>query len=338
MAAWASALLAIAAVPHGLPFCVHAPLVSAPRTAVRLLAKKPGSAKRKAAGRAAVSGKGFGAVSPEPAPAPESASAQRTLADRRTEWSDLNEWVSASGASCDAVELYVDGDGLRGIRTTRRVPRGAELLRIPRAIILDEGVADASSVGRIWTEPGVAGVATPPPPYARLALLLLHEMRRGDASPYAAYLRLLPSPADFSREGGPTVLWEKEELQLLECGKLIDDTLARRARVEASPLIGARALASRWGEHGLAGLAPTEDELRWAVAAVTSRAYGAQQEDGTSVSLLIPMVRQAQHAHIPLLPCLRPQPCTHALLFPRRIIVARGPFTHAPCRFAPSHS
>jgi hypothetical protein len=268
---------------HVLPFCVHAPPLSAARTAVTMLAKPGGSAKRRVAGR----GKGFGAV----APAPDKS------ADRPAEWRALDEWLAVSGASCDPVELYVDSDGLRGVRTTRRVPRGAELLRIPRALTLDEGVADASSVGRIWKEPGVAGAATPPPPYARLALLLMYEIRRGDASPYATYLRLLPSPADFSREGGPAVLWEEEELHLLECDKLIDDTLARRARVEASPLISAHALATRWGELGLPGPSPTQAELRWAVAAVTSRAYGAQQEDGTAVSLLIPMVRSTLNVH-----------------------------------------
>jgi len=277
----ALAVLTFALVPHGLRLC--APPTSTGHPAV-MLAKKMAPAKKNGAARpAAMSSKGFGAVASSRPPA---------AAARPAEWSALEEWLSASGASHDAVELYVDEDGLRGIQTLHGVKRGKELLRIPRAIILDEAVADASPVGRLWTEPTAGAPATPlPPPYARMALLVLYEMRRGDESPYASHMRLLPSPSDFAAEGGPTVLWEEEELALLECAKLLSDTHARRARVEQSSVLGTDALAARWALLGLPGAAPSVAELRWAVAAVTSRAYGAQQKDGTAASLLIPMVR-----------------------------------------------
>mmetsp|Transcript_12402 Transcript_12402/g.35714 ORF Transcript_12402/g.35714 Transcript_12402/m.35714 type:complete len:341 (+) Transcript_12402:3-1025(+) len=129
--------------------------------------------------------------------------------------------------------------------------------------------------------------------------MLLYERQRGEASPYAKYINLLPSADDFAKEGGPTVLWSDEDLQLLECDKLIGDTRTRRERVETSPVIGVEALQSQWETLELGGPPPSLDDIRWAVAAVTSRAYGAQNEEGARLSLLIPMVDMANHAHPP---------------------------------------
>lgn len=290
--------LALALVPLGVRF--EAPLASAgpvvvmqtPRRVPMMAKKTSTNQKKKTPARSAGAGKGFGAPPVAAAPAPRKTTA------RPPEWLELDEWLSTSGASCGAVELFVDADGLRGVRTTRRVQLGDELMRIPRSIILDEDVAEASPVSRIWSEPRDAGIPTPPP-YARLALLLLHEARRGAASPFAQYIRLLPSADDFAREGGPTSLWLEEELALLECDKLISDTRARRQRVEESPVTGSEALRERWAALALPGDPPTAAELRWAVAAVTSRAYGAQLPDDAPASLLIPMVDMANHRHPP---------------------------------------
>ena len=177
------------------------------------------------------------------------------------------------------------GGGLRGVQTTKATKAGAELLRVPRELILDDARADASPVGKLW-----ADAAAPVPAYLRIALLLLHELRLGDASPLAQYVAMLPTAAEFAAEGGPAALWTDDELALL-------DAQARRRCAVAPPSArgapGGAPPRSRQVERlGLPGASPTADELAWAVAAVTSRAYGAD-EGGRSISMLIPMVDMA---------------------------------------------
>jgi len=208
-------------------------------------------------------------------------------------WRGFEGWLESESVA-SAVALADCGGGLRGVQTTKATKAGAELLRVPRALILDDARADASPVGKLW-----ADAAAPVPAYLRIALLLLHEARLGDASPLAQYVAMLPTAAEFAAEGGPAALWTDDELALLECPKLAGDAQSRRRLLEEHPVVAPpAALAAKWSELGLPGASPTADELAWAVAAVTSRAYGAD-EGGRSISMLIPMVDMANHAHPP---------------------------------------
>ena len=208
-------------------------------------------------------------------------------------WRGFEGWLESESVA-SAVALADCGGGLRGVQTTKATKAGAELLRVPRALILDDARADASPVGKLW-----ADAAAPVPAYLRIALLLLHEARLGDASPLAQYVAMLPTAAEFAAEGGPAALWTDDELALLECPKLAGDAQSRRRLLEEHPVVAPpAALAAKWSELGLPGASPTADELAWAVAAVTSRAYGAD-EGGRSISMLIPMVDMANHASPP---------------------------------------
>lgn len=256
-------------------------------TPMMAAAKKKGSKKKKAASGG---GGGFGAQKPAAAAAPPRA---ETATER--EWRGFEAWLRDSGARCDAVSLADCGSGLRGTKAQRSLKRGDEVLRIPRDIILDE--TRAGPVAVLFGDDEIESGGAPLPAYARLALMILHEQRLGEASRVAPYIAMLPSPADFAAEGGPAVMWTDEELEATECAKLVGDAKRRRGVLD-HPALEPSTLSARWREAALPGEPPTASELSWAVAAVTSRAYGAE-EGGVRLSLLIPMVDMANHAHVP---------------------------------------
>tara|TARA_B100000524_G_scaffold205361_1_gene107259 strand:- start:3 stop:728 length:726 start_codon:yes stop_codon:yes gene_type:complete len=153
------------------------------------------------------------------------------------EWRSFENWLLAKGATLNGVELADCGGGLRGVRTTRRVTRGEELLRIPRSLILDTAQAESSGISSLWDD------ADALPQYAQLALLLMSEIRKGEHSPFSPYLTLLPSADDFIEEGGPTLLWTESELSMLECSKLQEESDARRAALTSAPPLQQAALS-----------------------------------------------------------------------------------------------
>lgn len=239
--------------------------------------------------------KGF-AKPPPPPPAAAACASSSSSPSAPPPASALERWLKAEGASAPYVEI-ARINGIRGVRAKRAFAPGDELLRIPRRLIVDDRrAAEACAVSGVWA----AGddEQPPPPAYARLALVLLHELRTGDASAHAEYLRALPTRDDFDVEGGPLCLWSAAEVGRLECPKLVADHEAREELFRSGILAPAR-LAAEWERLGLAGPPPAEAELRWAVAAVTSRAYGARDADSAPVSMLIPLVDMANHAHPP---------------------------------------
>ena len=80
---------------------------------------------------------------------------------------------------------------------------------MPRELILDEDAADESAVAALW---GGSEREVALPAHVRLALLILHELRLGEQSAAAPYLRMLPSPEDFAADGGPASTWSDDEL------------------------------------------------------------------------------------------------------------------------------
>ena len=266
---------------------------------VSLLAKstsrKAGKVKEKTAPKA----RGFGT------PQPVTLASKATALDNKPEWSAFTHWLGMTGAITDAVTLTEFPGGLRGLRATRAIKQGEDIIRIPRAAILDESAADASAVGSLWRD-----AASPLPGYAKLGLAVLHELRLGDSSAYAPYLRLLPTAAQFAEDGGPAAMWSDAELAITENGKLIADATRLRSNRRnggGHPALERVQLEQRWEELGLPGNAPTAEEVEWAVTAVTSRAYtiqvptpaaGPSSGDGNSppISGLIPMV-SLMHMH-----------------------------------------
>ena len=213
-------------------------------------------------------------------------------------WRAFQDWLTTQGCVCDAVELYEES-GLRGIRATRDLKVGDEVLRVPRSIILDEAMAAEGPVGALWR--GVPEVELPA--YAKIALQVLYEQRLGTQSHVAPYIALLPTPSQLSGYA-PAATWKDEELALTECGKLVGDAqrLRRLQRDgDGHPALEPAALAEKWRELSFPGQPPTPEDVAWAVTVVTSRAYGAEDPSrgGTRLSLLLPMVDMANHVHPP---------------------------------------
>ena len=243
-----------------------------------MAAKKKLSKKKAGSGGG---GGGFGAVA-EPKQAK-----QVNLTPQQVEWAEFMQWVTEAGGSVDAVRLADCGGGLRGLRATRDLAKGEAILKIPRSIILDVRRAEASPVSGVWRDSPdeFAG-------YMKIGLAVLFEQRLGAQSELLPYLRMLPSAADFERDGGPAALWSDDELAVTECGNLIAFAQRRRRQSCGSDVVALQpeALAARWIELALPGAPPTADELSWAVAAVTSRAYGVEGGPG-----LVPVVDMANH-------------------------------------------
>ena len=184
-------------------------------------------------------------------------------------WAAFRAWLESEGGVADAIELADCGGGLRGLRTTRDVASGEPLLAVPRHLLLDEKRAEDSPVSGLWRtdEPNITTMG-------KLALALLHEARRVD-SIFAPYIELLPSPEDFAA-CGPAALWDPHEVALAENAQLSTDSAQRRKGIADSPLLSDEELrADRWVELGLQGKPPTNDDVLWAVACITSRALGS---------------------------------------------------------------
>jgi len=237
--------------------------------------------KKKATAKKPASAGGFGAAPKKTKPK----EAESTPEQRQR--LDFMDWVSAAGGVVDAVRLADCGGGLRGLKATRDLKKGEVIVRIPRSIILDVERAEASAVSSIWR-----GAADEIPGYVKIGLAVLYEQRRGAESDLRPYLELLPSRADFERDGGPAALWSDAELAVTECGGLIESAKRRRRQSYAADVraLQPAALAARWTELGLPGEPPSAEELSWAVTVVTSRAYGVGSGSG-----LVPVVDMANH-------------------------------------------
>lgn len=249
-------------------------------------AKKKVAKKKPSGGFGAKKAGGFGA-----APA---AKKQKELSPERQQWVEFMDWVTTSGGSVDSVRLADCGGGLRGLQATRDLSMGDEIIRIPRAIMLDVARAEASPISGVWKD-----CADELPGYVKIALAVIYERRLGADSDLVPYLGMLPTAADFESDGGPAAKWSDEELAVTECGKLIDASKARREQSYGSghPALQPAALAASWGANSLPGESPSPDELSWAVTAVTSRAYGvgSPAAGAPPESGLIPVVDMANH-------------------------------------------
>ena len=274
---------------RGASLCIHDRRVGAPA----LLAAKAKKKKAASRGKKAPSAGGFGTKAAGFGAPPKQA--KREMTPEELQWEAFMSWVASSGGEVDAVRLADCGGGLRGLRATRNLAAGEVVIRIPHSIILDVARADACAVSGVWRE----HAAQPLPGYAKIALAVLYEQRRGAESDLAPYLELLPSADEFRRDGGPAATWTDEELAITECGKLIDAAKRRRKQSygDEHPALRADALAASWKQLELPGAAPSAEELSWAVTVVTSRAYGvgAPSAGGPPESGLIPVVDMANH-------------------------------------------
>ena len=148
--------------------------------------------------------------------------------------------------------------------------------------------ADASNAAALWN----TAWHFLPPAFLKLALLILHEARGGDEALFHPYTQLLPTADDMAFEGGPAWIWSHAELEATECEKMIEDAAAKwQTAVIGHEVVEPSQFASRWRASLLPGEPPTDHELAWAVATVTTRWLAS--------AVLVPVFDMANHADTP---------------------------------------
>uniref|UniRef100_A0A7C9AA87 SET domain-containing protein n=1 Tax=Opuntia streptacantha TaxID=393608 RepID=A0A7C9AA87_OPUST len=126
---------------------------------------------------------------------------------------------------------------------------------------------------------------------AKLAVVILHEQRKGQDSEWAPYISRLPKPGDMHS----TIFWSDDELEMIRQSPVFQDTVDHRAQIRQNYLAIKPALDSF--PEIFDGV--TFDDFRYAYGSVSSRAWGSVKglslipfadflnHDGTSQSVVL---------------------------------------------------
>merc|ERR1719410_235763 len=81
----------------------------------------------------------------------------RTLPDRKAAIKPFLSWITELGALIDGVEVEDFGEHGLGLRVTRDIKQGEEVIRVPQKAMMSVDTAKASSIGTlIEKDPGAA--------------------------------------------------------------------------------------------------------------------------------------------------------------------------------------
>ena len=132
----------------------------------------------------------------------------------------LVAWAVSKGADVSRIEWPVDdGYGGRKVMTRGVVEAGTPFVRVPEALMMTESMAMRGAFGEELLRRNVRGDAA-------LALFVLFEAKKGEASEFYPYLRSLPG------EPGTICDWSSEELEELWDHELVDKAEARNKFLE----------------------------------------------------------------------------------------------------------
>lgn len=215
-----------------------------------------------------------------------------THTDMEASWRRFESLLNEQGV-ISAVSIASCGSGLRGLRATRAVKAGEVLISVPKALLLASHYADTSPVRGLWEKVGEL-----PSHLTKLALLLVHELRGGKNAALAPFIQLLPTPGEMQAQGGPAWTWSAAELAVTECPKLVADAMAKHEVLKETLLFTPEVLHPRWTAQGLPGPPPTQTELEWAIAVVTTR-WSTDRARMVEGPHLPPMADMANHAAQP---------------------------------------
>jgi len=147
----------------------------------------------------------------------------------------LIEWLAANGVWVSpesswgraAHPLRVESETTddfepsgRGLIARKQTTQGEAVLQIPMRLVMTKEKA-VKELG--------AELIEPLGEYIALALLLVHERAKGDASMWAPYIDLLPS----TEEVGQSFTWGEEELALLQGSPVVESTRSFQAKLRA---------------------------------------------------------------------------------------------------------
>ena len=177
--------------------------------------------------------------------------------------SAVAKWLDLCGAERNGIEIG-ETDGMRGLVSTKTLTRGllsTDMLKIPVAVALSDSDEEFRETAFGAAVPAVEWLRLQPD--ARLALRLLDERRRGEASPWHRYLQLLPEHVPTGRHLPSTAI------------DLVDDTSLREQLQLSAEYArklhgGLLALAAKFGDEAYTN---SEEELGWALDMVHSRSF-----------------------------------------------------------------
>lgn len=206
----------------------------------------------------------------------------RNLPDRKNAVKPFTAWLQDLGAVIDGVEVADYGDHGLGLRVTRDLEEGEQVIRIPKKAMMSVETAKASSIGSLIERDPLLQTM----PNVVLAVHLLIE-RNSPASLWEPYINSLP-------HSYTTVLYfSPEQLEGLRGSPALEDGLKQYKFVARQYAYFYRLFANTMLKDYL-----TYDEYRWAVSTVMTRQNlvpPRDEEQGTPINTLIPFWDLANH-------------------------------------------
>ena len=204
----------------------------------------------------------------------------RTLPDRRAAIKPFLAWITGLGGVMEGVEVADYGAHGLGLKVTRDINEGEQVIRIPQKAMMSVDTAKASSIGTlIEKDPLLQTMAN-----VVLAVHLLIE-RNSPASIWEPYINTLP-------HSYTTVLYySSHQFEQLRGSPAFEDALKQYKFVARQYAYFYRLFANTLLKDYL-----TYDEYRWAVSTVMTRQNLVPGRDsGAPVNTLIPMWDLANH-------------------------------------------
>merc|ERR1719336_3744386 len=204
----------------------------------------------------------------------------RTLPDRKAAIKPFLSWITELGALIDGVEVADFGEHGLGLRVTRDIKQGEEVIRVPQKAMMSVDTAKASSIGTLIEKDPLLQTM----PNVVLAVHLLIE-RNSPASIWEPYINTLP-------HSYTTVLYySNDQFEQLKGSPAMEDALKQYKFVARQYAYFYRLFANTMLKDYL-----TYDEYRWAVSTVMTRQNLVPgRETSSAINSLIPFWDFANH-------------------------------------------
>merc|ERR1719336_929887 len=204
----------------------------------------------------------------------------RTLPDRKAAIKPFLSWITELGALIDGVEVADFGEHGLGLRVTRDIKQGEEVIRVPQKAMMSVDTAKASSIGTLIEKDPLLQTM----PNVVLAVHLLIE-RNSPASIWEPYINTLP-------HSYTTVLYyDQQKFEELKGSPAMEDALKQYKFVARQYAYFYRLFSNTLLKDYL-----TYEEYRWAVSTVMTRQNLVPgRETEAVVNTLIPFWDLANH-------------------------------------------
>ena len=187
----------------------------------------------------------------------------------------LGAWVERNGGSSKRVVVGPTTYGL-GLMASEALRAGDVCVSLPPSCVLGKETCSGEAVQQLheaipdnfWS--------------ARTGVLLLAERAKGDASPFADYVKALPAVYTVP------LFWPAEAIRALKYPTIQQRVLQLAKFVQA---FAAEELGSSLAADAFAGVGVGADALGWAIAASSSRAFKIREQ-----RVLCPLIDIGNHA------------------------------------------